>query len=226
MTISVPLSDWGPHVRAQVQDFNKRWPNFSWGTYPGHDPSEALATDGMVPGWNAPGGKAKGRAVANTLWSERKKNGLWYLIHWGEIISITYPNAGWRPYFNANNPDPSKNHHNHVHASWHSDGSAPAVVTDSPKPYTEGWLPSKPWTFYLNRQGPGLTEQSDSVWLIQRALNLKPRDGLWLPDREGAAVKHYQMFVLGDDPKYCDGILGRSQATKLFGSLVKIEDKA
>lgn len=226
MSLSVALSKWGPRVRAQVTKFSQRWPALSWGTYPGHDPSEALATDGMVPNWSGDGGKARGREVAQAIWDDRKANGIWYVIHWGEIISITRPEKGWLPYFARNSPNPSKSHKNHVHVSWHADSSAPTVVAVAPdvKPYTDGWTPDKPWTFYLDRQEVGVTK-SDSVWLLQKALGIKPYDGAYT-DAMRAAVRDWQLNVLKDDPKFCDGVLGPQQAKALFNDAIDIKDKA
>ena len=155
MTFSVSPNLWGPRVRAQVQNFNKRWPTFSWGTYPGHDPTEALATDGMVPNWDKAGGRDRGRAVAQAIWDDRRHNGIWYVIHWGQIISITRPELGWIPYYAADSPNPSKSHHNHVHVSWHSDGAAPPVHPPAPKPKPQPKPAPKPsgltpyWLSYL-----------------------------------------------------------------------------
>jgi hypothetical protein len=226
MSISVALNKWGPRVRSQVQKFAARWPTFSWGTYPGHDPSEALATDGMVPGWNLPGGRTKGRKVAQAIWDERKENGVWYVIHWGEIISITRPEKGWLPYFARNDPNPSKSHKNHVHVSWHSDKAAPvaspsAPAKPEPKPYTDGWVPDTPWVFYLDKQDIGV-KQSDSVWLLQKALGLKVRDGNYTAELRDA-VKTWQLDVLKDDPEFCDGILVPAQAQALFSDAIDIE---
>jgi hypothetical protein len=223
MTISVALTKWGPRVRGQVQAIAERWPTLSWGTYPGHDPSEKLAADGMVPGWNTKAGNALGWEVARWLWANRKKLGLWYVIFDGKIISETRPEQGWIPYFARNDPNPSKSHKNHAHLSWHTDGSAPAVPA-TVKPYTDGWVPDKPWVFYLDRQKIG-TVNSDSVWLLQKALGFKPYDGKYtalLRDR----VKTYQAHDLGDDPQFCDGILGREQAKALFNDAIDIEDHA
>jgi hypothetical protein len=221
VTISVSLAFWGPRVRAQVKAFDQRWPTLSWGTYLGHDPSRALATDGMVPGWGTKKGNDLGWEVARWLWANRKKNGLWYVIFDGKIISTTRPEKGWLPYFNRNSSDPSKSHKNHDHCSWHEDGDAPAVKPDV-APYTEGWVPDLPWVFYLDRQEIGVT-QSDSVWLLQKALGMKPYDGNYtqaLRDR----VKTYQAVDLGDDPQFCDGILGPGQAKALFSDAIDIEN--
>jgi hypothetical protein len=209
--ISVPLSDWGPRVRAQVQKFAARWPSFSWGTYPGHDPSEALATDGMVPGWNEPGGRAKGRAVAQAIWDDRHNNGIWYVIHWGEIISITRPEKGWQRYFAANDPNPSKSHHNHVHVSWHKETAAPPVTPSKPAaPVKPGAYPTPgSKVVYVDKLNPGQTD-SDSVWWVQKALGV-PLTGSY-DSATVLAVKAFQK-ALGDD---VDGDLGPLQTVALF----------
>ncbi len=231
MSISVPLSDWGPRVRAQVQKFAAKWPDFSWGTYPGHDPTEALATDGMVPNWQNATGRARGRAVAQAIWDDRHNNGIWYVIHWGEIISITRPQAGWQRYFAANDPNPSKSHHNHVHVSWHKDSAAPPVVVTPPvvtppkpsSPSTPTAYPTpKDKVVYVSKLNPGQTD-SDSVWWVQKALGA-PLTGAY-DSATVAAVKAFQK-ALGDD---VDGDLGPLQTTALFTAHpalgVTVEDK-
>lgn len=209
--ISVPLNSWGSRVRAQVQKFAAEWPDFSWGTYPGHDPSEALATDGMVPGWNKSGGKAKGRKVAQAIWDDRNNNGVWYVIHWGQIISITRPEQGWVRYYQADNPDPSKSHHNHVHVSWHKDSAAPPVAPVTPTtPAESGEYPTpQDKIVYVSKLKPG-QKDSDSVWWVQKALGV-PLTGTY--DRETVyAVQAFQ-HALGDD---VDGELGPLETAALF----------
>lgn len=198
MAISVPMSDWKPHVQTAVLDFNHAYPNLSWGTYPGHDPSMSLATDGMVPGWNTKKGNALGWKAAKWIWANRKKWNIWYIIFDGKIISETRPSAGWIHYFNASNPNPSKSHKNHVHVSFYSAGPKPG-------PKFEG-------TVWVDTLDYGRMN-SDSVRLVQKALKISVTGNYDAKTRD--AVKKFQLS-LGDDPKYCDGLLGGSQATALF----------
>lgn len=198
MAISVPMSDWKPHVQTAVLDFNHAYPNLSWGTYPGHDPNESLATDGMVPGWSTTTGNALGWKVAKWIWANRKKWNVWYIIFDGKIISETRPSQGWIHYFNASNPKPSKSHKNHVHVSFYSTGPNPA--------------PASLGTVWVDTLDYGRMN-SDSVRLVQRALKIAVTGNYDASTRD--AVKKFQIS-LGDDPKYCDGLLGGNQAIALF----------
>lgn len=198
MAISVPMSNWKAHVQTAVLDFNRAYPNLSWGTYPGHDPTMALATDGMVPAWNTKKGRALGWTVAKWIWTNRKKWNVWYIIFDGKIISETRPKRGWIRYFNANNPNPSKSHKNHVHISFYN--SAP-----KPGPKSEG-------TVWVDTLDYGRIN-STSVRLVQKALKITVTGNYDSTTRD--AVKKFQIS-LGDDPKYCDGLLGGKQAVALF----------
>lgn len=232
MSITVPLSSWGPRIRGVIVGWADRWKTFSWGTYNGHDPSKDRATDGMVPKWASVVGQALGWVVARAIWKERDKNGIWYVIFYGKIISTTYPNAGWRPYFARNDPSPSKSHKNHVHVSWHNESDAPKPLSSAPaqpskpaapvpKPYTDGWLPPKgQWIFYLDKQKVGV-KNSISVWLLQRGLDIKPRDGVYTQELRDAVAK-WQREVAKNDPKYCDGILGPNDAKMFFNGSLKV----
>lgn len=236
MSISVPTTDWVDWFRPTVLELNTAYPLFSWGTYPGHDPSIHNAADGMVPAWQTAAGRAKGQALADHIarTSFMKPRGGWYVIFWGRIWSMTRPSSGWLPYFDRNNTNPSRSHHNHVHFSAYLKKPAGVVLPVPPvpayppsgpppvlKPYTEGWVPATPWTFYLDRQEIGTT-QSDSAWLIQKALGLKPYDGNYTAELR-AAVKDWQLNTLKDDPKFCDGVLGLLQARSLFNDTITIE---
>ena len=125
MPISVSLKDWKPWIGNAVSTFNSQFPSLSWGTYPGHDPSEDRATDGMVPSWNTLAGRTYGWVVAHWLWANRKRFNIWYIIFYGEIISETRPSAGWQRYYAADDPHPSKSHKNHVHVTVLAKGYAP-----------------------------------------------------------------------------------------------------
>lgn len=122
MTISVSLDKWKPHVVKVVTGLEARYPACSWGTYPGHDPSESLATDAMIPSWQTPAGKKIGDNLANYLANvdTAKRLGVWYVVWDGRIWSMTRPSAGWLPYFDRNSSDPSRSHKNHVHVSFYA----------------------------------------------------------------------------------------------------------
>ena len=228
--INVSPTLWRGYVRLAILYVVARFitSGFGVGTYPGHDPNQDRAADFMVPGWQTPRGKALGDKLANWLANQRTMSRLagWYVIWNGKIWSMTRPEQGWLPYFNRNSTDPSKSHKNHLHWSFRDKASKDPMYSDTPapKPYTDGWVPDKPWIFYLNRQEIGVTK-SDSVWLIQKALGLSVRDGNYTPALRDA-VKQYQLTVLKDDPKFCDGILGRLQAQRLFNDAIPIGDKA
>jgi hypothetical protein len=233
MSFSVPLIKWASWVRASVVEIEKAWPAFSTGTYPGHDPDEAHAADYMVPAWQTSAGRAKGQKLADQLAkvSFLKPRGMWYVIFYGRIWSMTRPGSGWLPYFDRNSTNPSRSHHNHVHVSWYKNQPAglhlPVQVIkpeDQPRAYSAGWVPDKPWVFYLDRQDIG-QKDSDSVWLIQKALGVKPRDGHYTVTLRDQ-VKEWQRNDLKDEAKFCDGILGRRQAQALFNDAVDIEDHA
>lgn len=59
---------------------------------------------------------ALGEAIANYLWSNRRRLNVWYVIWNRRIISTTYPQAGWQRY-NGVNP-----HTDHVHSSYNATG--------------------------------------------------------------------------------------------------------
>jgi endonuclease/exonuclease/phosphatase family metal-dependent hydrolase len=124
VSISVALSKWTPGVRAKVEELNRRFPDFSWGTYVGHDPTEGRASDGMVPRYQTAAGKARGWEVARWVWANRVNLGVWYVIFDGKIISQTRPAAGWQTYYPTaaairKNRD-SAYHYNHVHISFYN----------------------------------------------------------------------------------------------------------
>lgn len=223
--ISVPTKLWRPWVADSVGRLNEKFPRCSWGTYPGHDPSEADAADGMIPNWSTPEGHAYGTSLANYVARQAfcKAEGIWYVIHYGRIWSMTRPSSGWLPYFDRNNPNPSRSHKNHGHISWYFNKKPTPVTppTPAPKPYEDGWHPDLPWIFYLDKQDIGVT-QSTSVWLIQKALGLKPYDGNYTVTVRDA-VQVWQRDVAKDDPKLSDGILGPRDAAMLFGPDVAVQ---
>jgi hypothetical protein len=222
------LSKWPDWVRRSVVELEKSHPTFSTGTYPGHDPDENHAADFMVPGYQSPAGRALGQRLADLIASQAfcQPRGIWYVIFWGRIWSMTRPAKGWLPYFDRNSSNPSRSHHNHVHVSWYRVQPKNLHLPDGPAanqaaPYTPGWVPDAPWVFYLGKQEAGI-KHSDSVWLIQKALALKPYDGTYT-DALRERVKLWQREVAKDAPEFCDGILGQLQARTLLGPHVGIE---
>lgn len=132
--IGVALRLWAKHVQRAVQEFSARYPSLSWGTYPGHDPTEDRATDGMVPLWWTSTGNALGWAVAKWIWANRVRLGVWYVIFDGKIISQTRPEKGWLRYYAADDPNPSKSHKNHVHASFYTTAPDPTPTPPATDP--------------------------------------------------------------------------------------------
>lgn len=225
--VNVSLSLWRPYVRLAILYVVARFltSGFGVGTYPGHDPNQDRAADFMVPNWETAKGRAVGQKLADYLANTTTMRRLagWYVIFNGRIWSMTRPEKGWLPYFDRNSTNPSRSHKNHVHWSFRDKAAADPlyVAPAAPAPYSDGWTPPLPWVFYLDRQALGVTS-STSVWLIQKALGVKPYDGRYTPAlRE--LVRAYQRDTLGDDPEFCDGILGPDQARRLFNDAVRIE---
>ena len=135
MTIAEFREVWKPWVTTAAEEIVQRFPGTgNQGTYPGHDPNEAQAVDFMVAEERDGLGYRISRFLADKAVCERL--GIWYVIWWGEIWSMTRPDnagsgwsgeRGWLAYFDADNPNPSRSHHNHVHVSFY--GKAPRVVS-------------------------------------------------------------------------------------------------
>lgn len=68
---------------------------------------------------------------------------------------------------------------------------------------------------YLDLMRDGVTG-SDTAWYVRAALKERGVNVELGGDYPTEAVRTYQRDVLKDDPKYCDGILGPTQATRLF----------
>lgn len=121
------LKLWDADVRAASEELDARFPRGDWtSTYPGHDPSAALAVDFMCS-------RAMGDKIADYVWTHRKRLGVRYVIWYGRIISETSstPNR-WVHYYAADDPNPSKSHKNHVHVSFYPN----AKYTPLEKPIT------------------------------------------------------------------------------------------
>jgi hypothetical protein len=136
LTITASGQAWKPHVRAAVEEINGKFPGVSWGTYPGHHPSEPLATDGMIPKWDTNAGKAVGNALAYMVANVEtaRRLGIWYVIFNERIWSMSRPDSGWiqyRPTQAAIDRSPaSAFHRNHVHISFYSGVPAAPVKPD------------------------------------------------------------------------------------------------
>lgn len=195
MTIQVSLGLWKPHVQTAIQKLNSLWPSTSIGTYVGHDPDRSLAADLMIPAWNTTAGNAFGWVIAKAIWAMREELGVHYVIFDGKIISQTRPGAGWLPYFDRNNPNPSRSHKNHVHVSWYS---------TPPK----GYKPSD-GTVWIDLLVDGVKD-SASIALVQKALGV-PQTRTWDAVTKAAAEAFQRS--LGD---VVDGYLGKLQVTALM----------
>lgn len=134
MSIDKPSTTiWVSHVRRAVVEIDSKWPTTSAGTYPGHHPTPARAVDFMVPSWQTKTGRAIGTDLAQWVWANRERLGVWYIIFNKLIISETRPEQGWIPYTNpvaSRRGTPSGDHLNHVHVSFNA--TAPPVKTYLP----------------------------------------------------------------------------------------------
>ncbi|MGI8457136.1 MAG: hypothetical protein ACR2LI_03340 [Propionibacteriaceae bacterium] len=152
MTIQQFDKVWKPWVTAATTEIVQRFPGTqNQGTYPGHDPNESLAVDFMVPIVEDGIGQHIAHFVADEAVCRRL--GIWYVIWWGRIWSMTRPEQGWLHYFDADNPNPSRSHHNHVHVSFYN--RTPIVNRDK-EPRTD--TPAgKTYTLILTRTTQGYT---------------------------------------------------------------------
>ncbi|WP_344808345.1 peptidoglycan DD-metalloendopeptidase family protein [Microlunatus ginsengisoli] len=95
-------------------------------SYPGHQPTMRQAVDIMIPGFDTPQGRALGDRVATWIRDHHRELGVQYVIWWGRIWNVERDPEGWRRYFDADNPDPNRSHHSHVHVSVYGDrGTGP-----------------------------------------------------------------------------------------------------
>lgn len=149
--------------------------------------------------------RAAGDAVADYLTTNWKRLGVRVVIWQGRIWRSYDKLTGsrspgrafqWAPYNEANK------HRDHPHAEFND---AAYIAPGNPVARPNVWL---------DRLVPGVTN-SDSVRAVERALGLDPTGNY--DDRVVAAVKKRQQ-AWGDDPKYCDGILGPKQAVRLFAT--------
>ena len=126
---------WPMGTEAMVEQVVAAFPRVDAGTYIGHEPTAALAADFMIPEYKTTAGKAYGDRLADWVWERRAEYDLWYQIWRGRIRSMTYPNAGWKPYTPkpaaiAKSPD-SAWHRNHVHVSLYNEPETAMAISDA-----------------------------------------------------------------------------------------------
>lgn len=155
-----------------------------------------------------------GDAVVAYLLANRKRldvNGIIWnrRVIDGDIGDGAYrgPEAVSRPY-SGNDP-----HTDHVHVEF---GSA-VYVPPAGAPVVEYPMPTS-GEVYLDKVRPGVTN-SDTVAYLQtwlaKVLGIPlARTGTYDAATVAAATR-YQRDVLGDDPKFCDGVLGQLQTSAL-----------
>lgn len=132
------MKAWSQSSRQVAEELDEEFPRSDWtSTYPGHDPSEAWAIDLMCS-------KSIGDKIAAYAWKHRERLGIWYIIWWGRIISMTRPQLGWQRYWDADNPNPSKSHKNHVHISRYV-GRGYTAPAGSSKPDTPEQPEERDW---------------------------------------------------------------------------------
>lgn len=138
MTIHSSGSVWSTSTRQVAVELDAKFPRRDWtSTYPGHgeiSPSTGEANKGQYAIDLMVSDRALGEKIAQYAWDNRKRLGIRYVIFWGRIISETSSNPNkWVRYFAADDPNPSKSHHNHVHISRYSNkGYTPAAGTVVP----------------------------------------------------------------------------------------------
>ena len=113
---------WTSDARLTMRCVAAKWSQITTiGTYPRHQPDEAHALDVMIPDFESAGGRQLGSSIADWVRAHHAQLGVQYVIYYGRIWSVERGREGWRPYFAADSPDPSKSHHNHVHVSVYGD---------------------------------------------------------------------------------------------------------
>jgi hypothetical protein len=148
MTIHSSGKVWTTSTRQVAVELDAKFKRSDWtSTYPGH--GEVYPS---VKGYSGNDGRyaidlmcssrSLGDKIAQFAWDNRKRLGIRYVIWYGRIISETSstPNR-WVRYFNADNPNPSKSHKNHVHISRYSNKGYTGPVAAAPVEDTEPNLP-------------------------------------------------------------------------------------
>jgi len=114
-----------PHVQAFADAVAAATGAESFGTYPGHDPTEDRAVDIFVPvSSDVLGNKITGFAIPNI-----ERYGIWYLIYRQRIYNPSIADY-WRPMEDRGSP--TQNHYDHVHVSFNA--TAPDVPAPTPTP--------------------------------------------------------------------------------------------
>jgi hypothetical protein len=126
----------------------------SFGTYPGHDPTEDQAVDCFVPVFTVP----LGTAIADFAIANMERYGIWYLIFRQRIYN---PEIGsyWRDMEDRGSP--TQNHFDHVHLSFYATAPAdptPPTPAPTPTPTPVPTAPRKAPDMFLFNHGGG-------VWL-------------------------------------------------------------
>jgi len=170
-------------------------------TYPGHGENGArYSVDFMCS-------KTMGDKIAPYLWKNRKRLGIWYVIWYGRIISETYASAGWRRYFAANDPNPSKSHKNHTHASFYPGRDYHPLIPVTPAVKGEHAVPTDR-VIYLDKLNPGVRD-SDSVFHLQTLLNkVNDKDILRTGNYDAATVASVKVFQEKMHDDIVDGDIG------------------
>lgn len=116
--VHTALGDVRAHTLQVAGEVTHRWQlYFVWGIGPTGEHHEGRALDFMTYADGTvkkPGPKRDviGQQISAYLVKNYKRLGIWYVIWNRRIWSITYPNAGWKPY-SGDNP-----HTDHVHVSF------------------------------------------------------------------------------------------------------------
>lgn len=110
-----------PHVQAFADAVAAATGADSFGTYPGHDPTEDRAVDCFVPVFTVP----LGTAIADFAIANMERYGIWYLIFRQRIYN---PEIGsyWRPMEDRGSP--TQNHFDHVHLSFYETAPIPPPI--------------------------------------------------------------------------------------------------
>lgn len=231
MTIHSSGKVWVPFVRKGAEEVDAKFPRNAWtSTYPGHGEIYPAirgranvgqyAVDFMV------NSKGEGDAIAAYLVKNAERLGVRYVIWYRKIWSRTNKPSRWRTY---RNPNPklrgtaSGDHTNHPHASFFSNGAYIPLPNANPvtpaKPDPAGDYPRPKTTIvYLDKMVHG-QKDSASVYWVQRRLRELGYDSVLktgtYDDATEAGAKAWQISV-GNDPQYCDGILGWNDLAALF----------
>ena len=141
-TIITAIGTVKPHVRPVVDEVCNRFGPvyYVWGYADKEgEHGKGLALDfgikdkgdGPKSTWVRNPGRERhqlGEDIADYLWRHRARLNVWYVIWNRRIISITYPNDGWRPYSGASA------HTDHVHVSFESTGTYKPPPAPKPDP--------------------------------------------------------------------------------------------